>query len=227
MLSLPDIRRPFLLLLLLLLPFSTCPVAVGDLPLIWARVAGFVQGRKFKLCATLWHFHNFAYETWLWLQRVSRYRCALCHVFRIIFYSALFFILLCCCDRCSLLLPLMQNFNFNLIPVVALVVRIVCQLFPSSQPVFGNKNARAINLAQIFVGPPGKRWVNMAATWLCYSLSSLRWIVCIALKRRRERVGWERGRGEEGGPPISFTTLICWHWTLEACTEICNLPKGN
>lgn len=140
MLSLPDIRSPFLLLQLLL-PFSPCPVAVGDLPLIWARVAGFVQGRKFKLCATLWHFHNFAYETWLWSLRVSRYRCALCHVFRILFYSVLFFILLCCCDRCSLLLPLMQNFNFSLIPVVGLVVRIVCQLFPSSQPVFGNKRA--------------------------------------------------------------------------------------
>lgn len=35
----------------------------------------------------------------------------------------------------------MQNFNFSLIPVVGLVVRIVCQLFPSSQPVFGNKRA--------------------------------------------------------------------------------------
>lgn len=39
----------------------------------------------------------------------------------------------------------MQNFNFSLIPVVALVVRIVCQLFPWPLPshptCFGNKRA--------------------------------------------------------------------------------------
>lgn len=70
----------------------------------------------------------------------------------------------------------MQNFNFNLIPyAVVLVVRIVCQLFPApppppfpTYPYPGPKllwqQARAINFAQIFVDPLGKRWVNMAAT---------------------------------------------------------------
>lgn len=204
-------------LLFLLPPFhSTFPVAVRDLPLIWARVAGVESSNYAPL---------FGIFIILRTKRDFSRRELLVIVAPCVMFSVFFFILRCCFSCCdfSLLLfaPLMQNFNFNLNPVVALVVRIVCQLFPGPCPTYPHRGpklfwqqTRAINFAQIFVDPLGRRWFNMAATWLCSSLapSSSRWIVCIALQ------------GEE---LISFTTLICWHWTLEACTEICNLAKGN
>lgn len=69
----------------------------GTCQLVRARVALWVVflGRKLKLCATFWHFHNFAYETWLLSWR-GRSRCASsCHVFRILFYSSF-----CHSERC-------------------------------------------------------------------------------------------------------------------------------
>lgn len=145
MLSLPDIRRPFLLLLPLplsiphsLLLFGTCHWFGLGLPGS-SRVKSSNYAPLFGIFIILRTKRDFSRRELLVI------------VAPCVMFSVLFFILRCCFSCCdfSLLLfaPLMQNFNFNLIPVVALVVRIVCQLFRSPTRLtrvggpncFGNK----------------------------------------------------------------------------------------